>query len=314
MAGYQQEGLFAGEIEALQVNTGLVCNHACSYCFQGCSPERGEIMSWPLMKKVLRAAETIGPRLIDLTGGAPELNPHIRRFIAALRDRRFRVQLRTNLTVMAEPDMEDMPGFLCENDVNLVAAQPCHLEENICSQKGAGVFEKSILALKRLNQAGYTINPELQLNLVYNPGGTALPGRQSTTRAAYRRELYQQQNISFSRFLSITDMPMGRYRAMGRREGRAAQYAGLLRKAFDPGALELLMCRHQVSISWDGVFHDCDFNLALGKVVDGTTASRLDDDDLSSLAGRRIITDDHCFGCTAGYGLPCNGLLQGSAS
>ncbi len=287
----------------MQVNTGLLCDQACRHCHLECGPDRSEVMEWPVMEQVLGAAEAIGPRLVEIAGGAPEMNPHIREFVSMLRDRGFAVRLRTNLTAMAEPGMDDLPAFLRERGVKLVASVPCHTDENICRLHMTRVLEKSIRSLQLLRKAGYTADPELQLNLVYNPGGTLFPGRQSTAQAAYRRELYSQYRLTFTRRLSITDMPPGRYRARLRQEGRDVQYAHLLRKAFNPGSLDLLSCRHQVSIGWDGVFYDCDFNLALNRTVDESVTVCLDDADLGSLSGRRIVTGDHCFGCTAGYGL-----------
>lgn len=308
IAGYLRDGLRAREIETLQVNTGFLCDQECAQCYLGCGPDRTEVMTWPVMQEVLRAAEAIRPRIVEITGGAPELNPFIREFVAAFRDRGLKIRLRTNLTAMAEPGLADMPGFLRGHEVKLVASASCFAEESACVRSGEGIYERSILALKRLNDVGYSINPELQLNLMYNPGGSALPGGQSTNQAAYRRELYRHHNISFSRLWSITNMSLLHYHGMPGLRGTGEQHARLMKKAFNPRTLELLACRHQVCIGWDGSIHDCDINMAL-REIDATEPPRtLADIDLAELSGRRIRTGNHCFGCTMSFGSSGLGL------
>lgn len=264
-----------------------------------CGPDRTEVMSWSVMEQILDAADIIGPRVVEISGGAPELNPYIREFITALRKRGFKVRMRTNLTAMVEPGLDDIPAFLRSHEVKLSAGHSCFSGEAVCQQAGESVYEKGILALKRLNDVGYSVNPELQLNLLYNPGGASLPGGQSTHQAAYRRELYRHYNISFSRLWSITNVSPLRHGCETGIGGMDEQYAQLLQKAFNPRTLELLVCRHQLSISWDGSLFDCDTNMALGVVQSGDKPRLLADIDIDQLPGRRIKTGDHCFGCTA---------------
>jgi len=266
-------------------------------------------MEWQTMELVLAAARTVEPDLVDLTGGAPELNPDFCRFVEALRAAGHRVQVRTNLTVLHEPGMETLPEWLHEHEVQLVASLPCYLEENVRAQRGAHVYEKSIEAIRRLNALGYGTARELPLNLVYNPGGPFLPPEQSELEADYRRELGSRFGITFSRLLTITNMPIGRFQAELRRQGGAREYLKLLQESFNPGTLEGLMCRHQISVGWDGMLYDCDFNLALELSIDHGAPDHIRRFEPSRLRTRRIVTGEHCFGCTAGCGSSCAGVL-----
>jgi radical SAM/Cys-rich protein len=247
--------------------------------------------------------------LVDLTGGAPELNPHFCRFVEHLRSDGFAVQVRTNLTVLLEPGMEDLPEFFRSRDVQLVASLPCYTEENVRAQRGPGVYEQSVAALRRLNALGYGAEERRILNLVYNPGGAFLPGPQADLEADYRRELDARFGIRFTHLLTITNMPLGRFRDALRRDGQEKEYGELLRAAFNPKTLDGLMCRRQLSVGWDGTLYDCDFNLALRCPVDHGAPSHLRQFDPDALARRRIVTGDHCYGCTAGSGSSCAGAL-----
>ena len=266
-------------------------------------------MEWPVMEIVLEAAKHSHCGLVDLTGGAPELNPHFKPFIKALRKAGHRVQVRTNLTVLQEPEMKDLPEFLKEHQVQLVASLPCYLEENVCAQRGKGVYEKSIAAIKRLNTLGYGSEDGLSLNLVYNPGGTFLSPPQSVLEEDYRRELGHRFGIAFTHLLTITNMPLGRFRTDLFQKGEETNYLNLLRKSFNPHTVAGLMCRHQISIGWDGRLYDCDFNLALGLPVDHGAPDHIKFFRPADLRGRRIVTGEHCFGCTAGAGSSCQGAL-----
>jgi radical SAM/Cys-rich protein len=301
--------LCAAEIGTLQVNLGLRCNQSCAHCHLDASPERAEAMDWPTMEQVFRAAQNCRCRLVDVTGGAPELNPHFRRFILRLRSGGCAVQVRTNLTVLLEPGMEDLPEFFSSHEVQLVASMPCYTEENVRAQRGAGAYERSIAALRRLNALGYGVDERRTLNLVYNPGGAFLPGGQAGLEADYRRELGARFGIRFTRLLTITNMPLGRFRQLLRRDGQEEEYLRLLRAAFNRRTLDGLMCRRQLSIGWDGTLYDCDFNLALRCPVNHGAPSHLRQFDGDSLARRRIVTGDHCYGCTAGAGSSCAGAL-----
>jgi len=309
IASITGEGLFSDGIEILQVNLGLKCNQACSHCHVDASPLRKEEMRWPTMERVLETAGTVHPSVIDLTGGAPELNPFFRKFVTALRARGHFVQVRSNLTVATEPGMEDLPEFFLKHGVGLVASLPCYLEENVRAQRGPGVYEKSIAVLQRLNRIGYGIDDDKPLNLVYNPGGAFLPPEQGKLEADYRRELQQRFGISFTHLLTIANMPIGRLGGKLRQAHEEQKYFSLLRESFNPGTLSGLMCRHQISIAWDGRVYDCDFNLALGYPVNHGAPDRIEDFDKTVLEKRRIVTGNHCFGCTAGSGSSCAGAL-----
>ncbi len=303
------EGLHSSEIETLQVNLGLKCNQQCTHCHLEASPKRKEMMEWPTMERVLDAARKAHCQLVDLTGGAPELNPHFCRFVDALRQEGLPVQVRTNLTVLMEPDMEGMPEFLREHQVWLVASMPCYLEENVRARRGAGVYEKSIGAIKRLNTLGYGREPALSLNLVYNPGGPFLPPPQSILEEDYHRELGSRFGILFTRLLTITNMPLGRFRNELDRQGQRENCLRLLRKSFNRQTVTGLMCRHQLSVGWDGTLYDCDFNLALDLPVNHGAPDHIRNFRAGELRVRRIVTGDHCFGCAAGSGSSCRGAL-----
>ncbi len=303
------DGLHSIAIETLQVNLGLLCNQQCTHCHLEASPQRDEIMEWPVMELVLEAAKRVGCQLVDLTGGAPELNPHFRDFVSTLHGAGHRVKVRTNLTVLLEPGMEDLPEFFREHRVQLVASLPCYLEENVCAQRGKGVYERSITAIRRLNALGYGSHPDLHLYLVYNPGGPFLPPPQSALEEDYRRELGQRFNITFTRLLTITNMPLGRFRTGLIKNKEQEDYVHLLRKSFNPHTVKGLMCCHQLSVGWDGTLYDCDFNLALGLPVNHGAPDHIKNFKPEGLTMRRIVTGDHCFGCTAGSGSSCGGAL-----
>lgn len=302
-------GLRAKRLDVLQANLGLRCNQSCAHCHLNSSPDRAEQMSWPVMERLLEVARRVDPELVDLTGGSPELNPNFRRFVEWLSQDGHAVQVRTNLTVLTEPEMRDMPGFFRAHRVRLAASMPCYRRENVREQRGEGVYRRSMKALKRLNAEGYGRTEGLQLNLVYNPAGPDLPPEQSKLEAEYRRELKDRHGVAFTRLLTIANMPIGRFRARLQRQGADGQYLRLLKQSFNPATVEGLMCRHQVSVGWDGTLYDCDFNLALGRPVDHGAEPRLSSFDAGALAERQVVTGDHCFGCTAGCGSSCAGSL-----
>jgi radical SAM/Cys-rich protein len=303
------QGLYSAGIDVLQVNLGLRCNQHCGHCHVMASPHRTEMMAWPTMEEILRAAERFSFGLVDLTGGAPELNPSFRRFVQALSEAGLRVQVRTNLTILLEPGMEDMVIFFRNHNIQLVASLPCYLEENVSVQRGEGVYRRSVEAIRLLNEAGYGREEGLTLNLVYNPIGAFLPPQQSLLEGDYRRELQARFGLEFNRLLTMTNMPLGRFRKKLLREKQEQEYLTLLRESFNPGTLEGLMCRHQISIGWDGTLYDCDFNLALGYSVNHDAPSHIRSFEPERLRGRRIVTGEHCFGCTAGAGSSCGGAL-----
>ncbi len=303
------EGLHSLKMRILQVNVGLRCNQQCHHCHLEASPQRKEIMEWQTMEVVLETARTLRYELVDLTGGAPELNPSFRRFIAALRQESLSVQVRTNLTVLLEPGMESLPEFLRDHRVQLVASMPCYLEENVRAQRGTGVYEKSVESIKRLNRLGYGYDSSLPLNLVYNPGGPFLPPPQPALEEDYRRELDNRYGIRFTHLLTITNMPLGRFRKELSRRNEEENYFELLRRSFNPLTVKGLMCRHQITVGWDGTLYDCDFNVALGLAVNHGAPDHIRLFNAEGLRTRRIVTGEHCFGCTAGAGSSCGGAL-----
>ncbi len=302
-------GLHSLKVKTLQVNVGLRCNQQCYHCHLEASPQRKERMEWQTMEMVLEAARSLRCELVDITGGAPELNPSFRRFIMALRQESLSVQVRTNLTVLLEPDMESLPEFLRDHRVQLVASMPCYLEENVCAQRGTGVYEKSIEAIKRLNGLGFGYDSLLPLNIVYNPGGPFLPPPQPALEEDYRRELDNRFGIRFTRLLTITNMPLGRFRKELSRRNEEENYFELLRRSFNPLTVQGLMCRHQITVGWDGTLYDCDFNAALGLALNHGAPDHIRFFSPETLRTRRIVTGEHCFGCTAGSGSSCSGAL-----
>ncbi|MBF0125884.1 MAG: arsenosugar biosynthesis radical SAM protein ArsS [Magnetococcales bacterium] len=294
-------------LDTLQVNLGLQCLLECRHCHLGASPRRKEMMSQSVMEQILAWLRSSECRSVDLTGGTPELHPRFRHFITALRARDIQVQVRTNLTVYQEPGMTDLVRFLGEMQVGLVGSLPCYLEKNVDAQRGAGIFQRSIEAIRLLNRYGYGIHPQWPLLLVYNPSGPSLPPDQTTLEATYREVLKSQYDLFFTRLLTITNMPIGRFQAQLRRQGEEGAYMTTLQKAFNPGTLPGLMCRNQISVRWDGRLFDCDFNLALDKpLLTGNPCVK----ELSPiLASRPIATGNHCLACTAGAGSSCSGAL-----
>jgi radical SAM/Cys-rich protein len=303
------DALYCHDIETLQCNLGFKCNQQCAHCHVSASPTRTEIMEWHTMELVLAAARDLQPKLVDLTGGAPELNPHFKKFVEALRMAGHEVQVRTNLTALLSPGLEDTAQFLADYKVGLVASMPCYLEENVRAQRGAGAYEKSVAAMKMLNGLGYGYKPELRLDLVYNPGGAFLPPAQAALESDYRRELFSRFGLVFSNLLTITNMPLGRFWSDVKRMEKDREYLELLGDSFNPATIDGLMCRHQVSVGWDGRLYDCDFNLSLGLPVEESAPQTIGDFDAARLAKRKVVTGLHCYGCTAGCGSSCRGAL-----
>ncbi|MDP8242812.1 MAG: arsenosugar biosynthesis radical SAM protein ArsS [Candidatus Hinthialibacter antarcticus] len=301
--------MHGASIDVFQVNVGLKCNQACVHCHVKSSPSRKEMMTWETMRQVIDAARRANSRLVDITGGAPEIHPHLKRFIQSLRSHGFEVQVRTNLTILLEDGYTDFPEFFKEQNVHLVASLPCYLQENVDKQRGDGVYEGSVKALQRLNEIGYGVGPDMQLNLVYNPLGPYLPPNQATLEQDYRRELRDRFGVSFTQLLTITNMPIGRFQTDLRRQKKDKDYMDMLVGAFNNATVDGLMCRHQVNVDWDGVLYDCDFNLALKIPVNHGAPNHIKNFDPAVLATRRIETGEHCFGCTAGCGSSCSGAV-----
>lgn len=306
--------LRAAGIEVLQVNVGKLCNQTCRHCHVDAGPDRREKMSAEIAQACLDLLAASDIPVLDITGGAPEMNPSFRRLVTEARRLGRRVIDRCNLTILLAPGYDDLPEFLARNGVEIVASLPCYLEENTDAQRGAGVYRRSIDALRRLNALGYgRAGSGLELTLVYNPLGPSLPPDQKRLEEDYRRELKARHGIEFTRLYTITNMPISRFLEDLLEQGKYESYMRRLVEAFNPLAAERVMCRTMLSVDWQGRLYDCDFNqmLELGlrpelpqNVLDLDAAA------LEVLARRRIVTGRHCFGCTAGAGSSCGGGLD----
>lgn len=303
------ESLKSISIETVQINIGRKCNQECEHCHLSASRISNEEMSLKTMEEVIDGIKKITPSKIEITGGAPELNRHFKAFIKELVKLHKEIIVRTNLTALCEKEMENLAEFYKKNEIHLIASLPCYEEENVRKQRGEGVYEKSIKVLKALNSIGYGKNLSLKLDLVYNPAGAFLPPSQRELEEDYRNELYKRHKIVFSNLLTITNMPIGRFWKTLRKEGREKEYLKFLRDSFNPLTIDNLMCLKQINIGWNGTVYDCDFNLALGLPINHGLSAHISTIDINSLIARRIVTGDHCFGCTAGTGSSCSGSL-----
>lgn len=295
----------------VQINVGKHCNQACTHCHVEAGPNRTERMTGATVDRILHLLErSPGVQTVDITGGAPELNPHFRRLVQAARARGLHVIDRCNLTVLTVPGQHDTAEFLAEHQVEVVASLPCYSAKNVEEQRGKGVFAKSIEGLRTLNALGYASPEGPALNLVYNPNGAFLPPPQVSLAADYRTRLWDDFGVRFTELYTITNMPIARFRAQLERGGKLEGYQRVLEDAFNPETVDGLMCRSQLSISWDGRLFDCDFNQML-EIPCPTTAKTLwDIDTLGALDRSAIAVDSHCFGCTAGAGSSCGGALS----
>ena len=304
--------LTRAEVTTLQVNVGRLCNLACQHCHVDAGPKRTEVMTARTAKRVLQLLErSPAVHTLDLTGGAPELNPSFRTLVARGRALGRRVVDRCNLTVLFEPGQEDTPEFLAEHGVEIVASLPCYGPDNVDRQRGKGTFARSIQALQRLGALGYgQPGSELRLSLVYNPLGASLPPPQADLEADYRARLLADFGVRFHELLTITNMPIHRFARQLQRDGALAPYMELLAERFNPATVPALMCRGLVSVSWDGRLYDCDFNQMLDLPAGPAARTIWDIESLEALAGAAIATRAHCFGCTAGAGSSCGGALD----
>lgn len=301
--------LTAAVADTLQVNVGKLCNQACKHCHVDASPKRTEIMPRAVVEDCLNALRKYKIATLDITGGAPELNPNFRYFVSEARKTGAKVIVRHNLTVMFEPAQEDLPEFFAENEIEVVSSLPYFLATQTDAQRGAGVFDKSIEALQRLNAVGYGRGENLILNLVYNPVGAFLPPPQDAIEADFKRELKTRFDVEFDNLFTITNMPIARYLEWLRRSKNEQAYMQKLVNAFNPATVSGLMCRNLVSVDWRGNLYDCDFNQMLDLTVETGAPQTIAGFDLEKLANRRIVTAAHCFGCTAGSGSSCGGVV-----
>lgn len=309
----REQSLFplrATGIEVLQINLGKLCNQTCRHCHVDAGPDRREIMSRETVAACLDVLARTQIPTVDITGGAPEMNPHFRWLVEESRRLRRHVIDRCNLTIVLAPGFDDLPRFLADNQVEVVASLPCYLEENTDRQRGAGVFAKSLEALRRLNALGYgAADGALTLTLVYNPIGRSLPPPQDRLEEAFRRELHSKHGITFNRLFTITNMPISRFLDDLLQTGQYDDYMRKLVEAYNPLAAERVMCRTTLSVDWQGRLHDCDFNQMLDLGLADGLPRNIRDFDLESLSTRRIVTGRHCFGCTAGAGSTCQGAV-----
>jgi radical SAM/Cys-rich protein len=309
MRQYRFPALRRDRLETLQVNLGYKCNQSCVHCHVNAGPSRTEMMSRETVAEVVSFLESSGVRTLDITGGAPELHPRFRDLVARARKLGVHVIDRCNLTIVEEPGQEDLPAFLRDHEVEIIASLPCYTEELVERQRGKGVYQTSIRALRRLNALGY--GRELELNLVYNPQGPMLPPAQAKLEADYKRILGEQHGVVFNRLYTLANMPIQRFGSMLVSKGKFGAYMELLHASHRDENLASVMCRSLVSVDWQGYVYDCDFNQMLGLplVVDGRRRVRLTELAARDLAGNPIAVRDHCFGCTAGQGSSCGGAL-----
>ncbi len=300
-------------LETLQVNVGYVCNQTCLHCHVNAGPTRTESMTRETADQVLEYLAASGATTLDLTGGAPELNPHFRRLVREARALGARVIDRCNLTVFFEPGQEDLAEFLALQQVQVVASLPCYTPELVDRQRGKGVYELSVAAISKLNALGYGRDGTgLAIDLVYNPQGASLPPPQAVLEADYKRVLGEKFGIEFNRLYTLANMPIQRFGSTLVSKGQFNAYMQLLRGAHNDANLEGVMCRSLVSIDWRGHLYDCDFNQMLGLPIAlaGRARPHLKDVLRRDLAGNPIVVRDHCYGCTAGQGSSCGGALE----
>lgn len=304
-------------VDTLQVNLGYTCNQSCLHCHVNAGPTRTEQMSRDTIDRVLDVLAAKKIRMLDITGGAPELNAHFRDLVREARALGVHVIDRCNLTILFEPGQEDLAAFLAQHEVEVVASLPCYSQDNVDRQRGGGVFDKSVRALQALNALGYGTDARLPLSLVYNPQGPSLPPPQAALEADYRRELQAHFGIVFTRLLALANMPIARFGSTLISKGQFREYMAKLRAAHVDANLEHVMCRSLVSVDWQGFLYDCDFNQMLGMPLrEGDAQGRLAHGRLHladwlemELAGNLIVVADHCYGCTAGQGSSCGGAL-----
>ena len=296
----------------MQINLGYLCNQACLHCHVNAGPTRKEQMTLDTIEEIVQLIDNVKPKMVDLTGGAPELNVHFKYLVTQITKRRISIIDRCNLTILSEPGQEDLTQFLSKHKVIVTASLPCYSEENVNSQRGDGVFDRSIDGLRQLNGAGYGKgNPDLQLHLVYNPIGASLPPPQKTLEKEYKQHLSENYSVSFDSLLTITNMPIKRFGSTLISRGEFGSYLQLLESSYQEKNLESVMCKTLLSIDWEGYVYDCDFNQMLGLPFGDTEKkTHVRDLKMAEIEGNPIAVRDHCFGCTAGNGSSCSGAMQ----
>ena len=302
--------LNADRIEIFQLNLGKMCNQTCKHCHVDAGPDRKEIMTKETMLEALIAIENSGAKIVDLTGGAPEMNPHFYWFVEELSKRNLHIMVRCNLTILMTRKHEHAFEFYKNHRIEVISSLPFYSEKLTDTQRGSGVFQKSIKALQKLNEFGYGKNgSKLKLNLVYNPIGAFLPGDQQELELEYKRNLEAEFGIAFNDLYTITNMPISRFLEYLIQSENYEDYMNLLIESFNPSSINNLMCRNTVSISWDGFLYDCDFNQMLDLKLKNSKTQHLSDWNNELIEKRSIVTGNHCYGCTAGSGSSCGGSL-----
>ena len=303
-----EEYLKTGKIEFMQINLGKMCNQVCKHCHVDAGPDRREIMTKETMQLCLDALASSDIPAVDLTGGAPEMNPHFKWFVDEVKKLNKHVLVRSNLTILEANGFGDYAIFMANHKVEIVSSLPYFKAAFTDKQRGEGVFDKSIAAMKKLNSLGYAIEGSgLTFNLVYNPVGAFLPAPQESLEREYKRELAKNFGVHFNNLYTITNMPISRYLDYLLASGNYESYMEKLVNAFNPAAAKYVMCKFTLSISWDGYLYDCDFNQMLDLNLNHGSPKHIKDFDSNKLINRRIITGQHCFGCTAGSGSSCGG-------
>jgi radical SAM/Cys-rich protein len=304
-----------GKLDTLQINVGYRCNQQCFHCHVNAGPNRTEEMSGDVADVALDFIQRKKIATLDITGGAPELNPHFRRLVREARKLGARVMDRCNLTILEQPGQQDLAEFLAHHAVEVVASMPCYLQDNVERQRGKGVFDGSIRGLKTLNALGYGRDPRLVLNLVYNPQGPTLPPAQAALEADYKRVLGNDYGITFNKLYVLANMPIQRFGSALVTNCEFDSYLQLLQDAHLDANLDGVMCRNLISVDWRGFVYDCDFNQMLDLPLTSATRDRVQLSDLldADMTGHHIRVAGHCYGCTAGQGSSCGGALNEAA-
>ena len=301
-----------GKLETLQVNLGYLCNQSCLHCHVDAGPKRMENMNRQTVDDLIKFLKDSGIQTLDLTGGAPEMNNHFRYLVETARKLGVHVIDRCNLTILNEPGQEDLAEFLAIQQVEVVASMPCYLEDNVDGQRGKGVYQSSITALRKLNALGYgKPGTGLTLNLMYNPQGPSLPPAQDSLEADYKREFQQREGVVFNNLFVLVNMPIKRFGSMLISKGQFDEYMQLLKDTCDESNLQGVMCRTLISVDWQGYVYDCDFNqmLELPLLIQGRIKTHIKQISVDALRENPIVIGDHCYGCTAGQGCSCGGAL-----
>lgn len=303
-------------VEIFQMNVGYMCNMTCKHCHVDAGPDREEVMSKEIFEQCLQALEHSGAHTVDLTGGAPEMNPHFRWFVEEVSKLDKKIIVRSNLTILTTaPKYRSLPEFFAEHNVEVTCSLPFYSKSRTDRQRGEGTYDKSVAALKKLNAVGYgSEETGLELNLVYNPVGAFLPGNQEEMERDFRRNLKDRHGIVFNNLFTITNLPISRFLHFLLETGNLDEYMDRLITAFNPAAAKGVMCRDTISIGWDGTLYDCDFNQMLEMPVEENAPRHVSEWNEDRLNDRNIRIDQHCYGCTAGAGSSCGGATTNGSS